>query len=83
MISYYLVVNGITFVVWGYDKFRAKLHQWRISENTLFALIILGGGIGALIGMTVFRHKTRKLRFKIIAVTGVIVHTILFFYFQG
>jgi uncharacterized membrane protein YsdA (DUF1294 family) len=75
------VINVITFIVWGFDKLRAKLQQWRIPENTLFALIILGGGAGALLGMTVFRHKTRKLRFKVISVIGVIVHTIIFSYF--
>lgn len=77
---YYLAINIITLLVWGFDKLRAKLQHWRIPENALFALIILGGGIGALLGMTVFRHKTRKLKFKIISVVSVLVHTVNFFY---
>jgi len=81
MFSYYLVINGITFFVWGFDKFRAKLQQWRIPENTLYALIILGGGVGALLGMTVFRHKTRKPKFKVISVVSILVHIVIFFYF--
>lgn len=83
MISYYLVINIITFLVWGFDKLRAKLQQWRVPETSLYGLIILGGGIGALLGMSVFRHKTRKLRFKVFAVIGVIFHAIIFFYFQS
>lgn len=80
MFTYYLAVNVITFIIWGYDKLRAKLQQWRIPENTLYALIILGGGAGALLGMIVFRHKTRKLKFKVISVVSVLVHIAIFFY---
>jgi uncharacterized membrane protein YsdA (DUF1294 family) len=80
MFSYYLVINVITFLIWGFDKFRAQLQQWRVPEKTLYVLIILGGGAGALLGMTVFRHKTRKLKFKVISVVSVLVHIIIFFY---
>ncbi len=80
MFSYYLFINGITFLVWGFDKFRAKLQQWRIPENTLYALIILGGGVGALLGMIVFRHKTRKPKFKVFSVISIFIHIIIFFY---
>jgi len=79
--SYYLAINVITFFVWGFDKLRAKLQEWRIPENTLYVLIILGGGVGALLGMTVFRHKTRKLKFKVISVVSVLVYIVIFFYF--
>ncbi len=81
MFSYYLAINVITFFVWGFDKLRAKLQEWRIPENTLYVLIILGGGVGALLGMTVFRHKTRKLKFKVISVVSVLVYIVIFFYF--
>lgn len=80
MISYYLVITVITFLVWGFDKFRAQLQQWRVPEKTLYMLIILGGGVGALLGMTVFRHKTRKTKFKIISVVSVLVHIVIYFY---
>ncbi|MBW6474584.1 MAG: DUF1294 domain-containing protein [Anaerolineaceae bacterium] len=80
MFLYYLVINVITFLVWGFDKLRAQLQQWRVPEKTLYVFIILGGGAGSLLGMTVFRHKTRKLKFKVISVVSVLVHIVIFFY---
>ena len=47
------------------DKKKAKYGKWRIKESTLFTLVILGGGIGGIIGMYKFRHKTKKTRFVI------------------
>jgi uncharacterized membrane protein YsdA (DUF1294 family) len=80
MLSYYLFINIITFLVWGYDKFRAKLQQWRVPEKTLYTIIILGGGLGALLGITIFRHKTRKPQFKLIAVLSIVVHAFIYYY---
>ena len=48
---YLLIVNVIAFILYGTDKYKAKHHYWRISEKTLFALTIAGGGVGALIAM--------------------------------
>ena len=78
---FYLLINGITFLVWGFDKFRAKFQQWRIPEKTLYGLIILGGGIGALIGMTIFRHKTRKTQFKVLSFISIFVHGVIITFF--
>jgi len=47
------------------DKYKAEKGKWRISEKTLFIITALGGGIGTIAGMYLFRHKTRKLYFKI------------------
>lgn len=47
------------------DKQKAKKHQWRISEDTLIGVSIIGGGIGTLWGMHVFRHKTKHAKFTI------------------
>lgn len=80
VIVYYLVINIITFSVWGYDKFRSKFNQWRVPEKSLFVLIFLGGGVGALGGMTFFRHKTRKSHFKILSIISLVVHIFLIFY---
>ncbi len=80
MLSYYLFINIITFLVWGFDKFRATLQQWRVPEKTLYTIIFLGGGIGALLGMTIFRHKTRKPQFKVIATVSIAIHLLIFFY---
>lgn len=47
------------------DKQKAKRGSWRISEKTLFILTLLGGGIGTIVGMYLFRHKTKKVYFTI------------------
>lgn len=54
-----------TFFMMGYDKRQAKLHKQRISEKTLWVLAIAGGGIGAYLGMQIFRHKTRHTSFRV------------------
>ena len=64
-ILYYLVaVNVATFLVYGIDKFKAKRGKWRISEFTLLILAIIGGSIGAWLGMKVWHHKTMHKKFK-------------------
>ena len=64
MIFLYLAVMNFTAVcVYGTDKKRAIRNQWRISEKTLLMLAVIGGGPGALLGMKVFHHKTKKPKF--------------------
>ena len=58
-----MAVNIITFIVFGIDKQRAKNHEWRISEATLIGLAVIGGSVGALLGMRFFRHKTKHWYF--------------------
>lgn len=60
---YLLAVNLAAFVLYGADKRRAKQGTWRIPEKTLFLLPLLGGSIGALLGMRVFHHKTKHWYF--------------------
>ena len=64
ILIYILVVNIITFLFMGYDKHEAKKGNWRISEKTLFTLVVIGGSIGGIIGMFVFHHKTKKWYFR-------------------
>ena len=59
-----IVINIITFLVYGIDKFKAKQGSWRISEATLLLLAVIGGSIGALLGMQVWRHKRMHKKFK-------------------
>lgn len=61
---YLLIVNTITFIIYGIDKLKAKEHWWRISEFTLLLLAIVGGSIGAWLGMKVWHHKTMHKKFK-------------------
>ena len=65
LVAYLVLVNVAAFVVYGVDKQRAKRGATRIPEFVLLLLAFLGGAVGALAGMLVFRHKTRKLRFRI------------------
>ena len=63
MIYYLLVINIITFITYGIDKYKSIKHKYRISEATLIILAILGGSLGALFGMIIFHHKTKKKKF--------------------
>lgn len=65
LIIYVAVMSLITFAVFGLDKYKAKTDKWRTPEKTLFILAILGGGIGAFLGMQIFRHKTQHKQFVI------------------
>ena len=58
-----IAINLVTFAVYGIDKRRARRGAWRVPEKTLFLLPRLGGSIGALLGMRVFRHKTKHWYF--------------------
>lgn len=64
-IIYLISINIITFLAMGLDKWKAKRGSWRIQEATLFTLVLFGGGIGGILGMIVFHHKTKKAKFQI------------------
>ena len=61
---YLLAINAVTFIVYGIDKYKAKKAKWRISEATLLLLAVLGGSVGAWVGMKVWHHKTMHKKFK-------------------
>ena len=64
-LAYYLLaINTVTFFVYGIDKYKAKKAKWRIPEVTLLLLAVLGGSIGAWMGMKVWHHKTMHKKFK-------------------
>ena len=64
LLYYLIVINILTFAVYGIDKWKARQGSWRISEATLLMLAVIGGTIGALLGMQVWRHKTMHKKFK-------------------
>ena len=64
VIIYLVVINVITFFMYGIDKWKAKRSKWRIREAVLLLLAILGGSIGAWLGMQVWHHKTNHRKFK-------------------
>lgn len=66
IIAWYIVLSNLAaFFVYGIDKRRARNHKWRIPERTLLGLAVIGGSMGALAGMHLFHHKTRKPKFAI------------------
>lgn len=62
----FLFWNLVVFILYAMDKHRARHGRWRIPERTLLLCGLLGGGIGAMLGMILLRHKTRHLRFRIL-----------------
>ena len=77
-LMYYLIaVNLITWAAYGVDKWKAKRGKWRIQERTLLVLALIGGSAGALAGMLMFRHKTRKAKFVAGIPVMLVVHCVL------
>ena len=64
MMYYLLAVNVVAFAAFGIDKYKAKRGLWRISEATLLLLAVVGGSIGALLGMRIWHHKTQHAKFR-------------------
>ena len=62
---YLEAVNLLALAAFGLDKRRARVHRERIPEAVLMALVAVGGGVGALAGMILFHHKTRKKLFSV------------------
>lgn len=65
IIIYFIIINLFTFFLMWLDKRKAKKGKWRIPENTLLLFVLLGGGIGGIAGIYIFRHKTQKAKFVI------------------
>ena len=63
--TYLVLVNACAFALMLADKQKARKGAWRIPEATLIGIAVLGGSIGAIAGMYLFRHKTRHLKFKL------------------
>lgn len=62
---YLVIINVIGFASMWLDKRKAQHGSWRTPEKTLFTITLLGGGIGTILGMYTFRHKTKKIYFTI------------------
>ena len=72
-----IAVNLVSFALYGLDKLKAKKGLWRIRESTLLLVAALGGSVGALLGMEVFRHKTKHWSFKLLVPLFLILHIAL------
>ena len=64
LIVYLVVINVVTFFMYGIDKWKARKAKWRIREAALLGLAVLGGSIGAWLGMKVWHHKTLHKKFR-------------------
>ena len=65
LLVYLLLVNAAGFLLMLVDKIKAKRNLWRIPEATLIGVAVIGGSIGAIAGMNLFRHKTKHAKFYI------------------
>ena len=65
LLVYLLLINAIGFLLMLVDKYKAKRNLWRIPEATLMGVAAIGGSIGAIVGMNLFRHKTKHPKFYI------------------
>lgn len=80
IIIYFIVMNLLGVLMMYLDKKKAIKGKWRISEKSLFVVTLLGGGIGTNIGMKLFRHKTKKMKFSIGFPTILIIEIALIIY---
>ncbi|MGN1182115.1 MAG: DUF1294 domain-containing protein [Faecalibacillus sp.] len=79
--TYYLfVINLIGFLFMAIDKYKARKHHWRISENTLLCISLIGGSLGSLMGMSCFHHKTRHSKF-VLGIPIILFFQIIFYFF--
>ena len=81
VLIYLAVINGVTFFMYGVDKWKAKRSKWRIPEATLLGLAVLGGSVGAWLGMKVWHHKTLHKKFRYGVPAIIIVQIALIGYF--
>ncbi len=64
LVLYLVAINVVTFFMYGVDKWKAKHSKWRIRETALLGLAVLGGSVGAWLGMQAWHHKTMHKKFK-------------------
>ena len=81
VLIYLAVINVVTFFMYGIDKWKAKNSKWRIRETALLGLAVLGGSIGAWLGMKVWHNKTQHKKFKYGVPAIIIVQLALMVYF--
>lgn len=83
LINYYLItINIYQFIIMGLDKLLAIKKKNRISEKTLLLNAFIGGSIGSIFGMYIFRHKTKKIKFKLLYPTFFIIHLFIYLYIK-
>ena len=74
-----IIINVVTFLLFGIDKYKAKRKGFRIPEIVLLLLSLFFGGVGGLLGMVVFNHKTSKVAFRIIVPFSFVLNYVLWY----
>lgn len=82
ILIYILIINLITFTSFGIDKYKAIKNQRRIPEKNLHNYSFIGGVIGGVLGMLVFRHKINKLKFVFIQVSIFLFWLVVFIFYN-
>ena len=77
---YILIMSIIGFVTMGVDKRKAIKRGWRIPERTLILIAFIGGALGSFLGMYIFRHKTKHIKFIILIPLALLFNILLWFY---
>lgn len=77
LVYYLLIINALAFLLMYADKRKAQKNLWRIPEKTLLGAALIGGSLGAMAGMQIFRHKTQHLKFVIGIPTMLTGHILL------
>ena len=77
VIALVAVYNLIVFCVYGYGKRCAIKDKWRVPEKVLIGLAFLGGSVGAYLGMSIFRHKTKHTKFTVLVPLALLIHLVI------
>ena len=80
VLIYLVIINVVSFFIYGFDKWKAKKSKMRIRETALLGLAVLGGSIGAWLGMKVWHHKTLHKKFKYGVPTIIIIQLAIIVY---
>lgn len=81
LLIYIISINILSFLLFGIDKYKAIKNKYRIPEKVLLLISLFGGSIGSILGMIIFHHKTKKIKFKLIPII-LIVQIILLMYIK-
>lgn len=74
---YFIIINIVSLIIVYIDKKKAQKQLWRIKENHIHLLSLLGGALGTVSGMLIFHHKTRKIKFCIITAIAFLENVII------
>ena len=81
-VIYLCIINALAFLLMHIDKQKAKKNRWRIPEATLIGMCAIGGSVGGLVGMYLFRHKTKHIKFYLGIPVILVLQLVALYYFR-